>query len=83
MVNKWSHKWLLKFNPDKCELLQLGNSSSTNYYLHNPNGCSRSLISRITEEKDVGVWCTTEMKLSLQVQKAVAKGMQTLSEEIF
>ena len=29
MVNEWSHKWLLKFNPDKCKLLQLGNSSPT------------------------------------------------------
>ena len=27
MVNEWSHKWLLKFNVDKCKLLQLGNSS--------------------------------------------------------
>ena len=25
MINEWSHKWLLKFNPDKCKLLQLGN----------------------------------------------------------
>ena len=31
MVNEWSHKWLLKFNVDKCKLLQLGNSSPANY----------------------------------------------------
>ena len=29
--------------------------------------------------KDLGVWCTIEMKLPLQVQKAVAKALQTLS----
>ena len=34
--------------------------------------------SGATEEKDLGIWCTSEMKLSLQVQKAVAKAMQTL-----
>ena len=67
MVNKWSHKWLLKFNVDKCQLLQLGNPIPTNYDLHNPNECSRSLISGATEEKDLGVWCTSEMKPSLQV----------------
>ena len=35
VVIEWSHKWLLKFTPDKCKLLQLGNSRSspTNYYL--------------------------------------------------
>ena len=30
MVNEWSHQWLLKFNADKCKLLQLGNSSPAN-----------------------------------------------------
>ena len=37
MVNERSHKWLLKFNDDKCKMLQLGNSIPTNYYLHNPS----------------------------------------------
>ena len=79
MVNEWSHKWFLKFNPDKCKLIQLGNSSPINYYLYGPNECSRSLISRVIEEKDLGIWCTSKMKPSLQVQKALAKAMQTLS----
>ena len=79
IVNEWSHKWLLKFNPDKYPLLQLGpNSSPTNYYLHSPNECSRSVISRVTKEKDLGIRCTSEMKPSLQVQKSVAKAMQAL-----
>ena len=32
MVNEWSHKWLLKFNVDKCKPLQsgTGNSSQAN-----------------------------------------------------
>jgi len=51
MVNEWSHKWLLKFNADKCKPLQLGNSSSANYYLSNPGDLSRSLICRVTEAK--------------------------------
>ena len=55
MVNEWSHKWFLKFNVDKCKLLQSGSSIPTNYYLHNPNECSRFLISRAIEEKDLGV----------------------------
>ena len=84
MVNEWSHKWLLKFNVDKCRLLQLGNPIPTNYYLHNPNECSRSLISRETEEKDLAIciWCTSEMKPSLQVQKAVYANTQH-DKEIF
>jgi len=56
----------------------LGNSIPANYYLSNPDDLSRSLICRVTEEKDLGAWCTNDMKASLQVQKAVAKAMQTL-----
>ena len=61
MVNERSHKWLLKSNPDKCKLLQLDSSIPTNNYLHNPNECSRSVISRVTEEKDLGIWYTSKM----------------------
>ena len=49
-----------------------------NYYLSSPDGFFRSLICKVTEEKDLGVWCTSDMKPSLQVQKAVIKAMQTL-----
>ena len=60
---------------DKCKL---DNYCSTNYYLSKPTDSSRSLVSRVTEEKYLGIWCTSDMKLSLQVQKAVAKAMQSL-----
>ena len=42
------------------------------------NNYSRSLVSRVTEEKNLGIWCTSEMKPSLQLQEAVPKAMQTL-----
>ena len=32
----------------------------------------------VTEAKDLDVWCTSKMEPSLQVQKAVAKAIQTL-----
>ena len=63
---------------DKCKLLHLGTSSLVSYYLSNPDKLSKSLMYRVTEEKDLGVWCTSDMKTSLQVQKAVDKAMQTL-----
>ena len=49
-----------------------------NYYLSNPDELSKSLICRVTEGKDLGVQGTNDMKTSLQVQKPVAKIMQTL-----
>ena len=82
MVNEWSHKWLLKFNVDKCKLLQLGNSSPANYYLSSPDGFFRSLICKVTEEKDLGVWCTSDMKPSLQVQKDVTKAINANTQYV-
>ena len=55
LVNEWPLKWLLKFNPDKCKLLQLGNSNPTSYYLYDPNTHARPFIFRVTEEKDLGL----------------------------
>ena len=62
------------------KLLWLGNSIAllTSYYLSNPDKFSKSLIRRVTEEKDLGVWCTSDMKKSLQVQEVADKAMQTL-----
>ena len=75
--NAWC-KTMVQFNVGKCKLLQLGNSSPANYYLSSPDGFFRSLICKVTEEKDLGVWCASDVKPSLQVQKAVTKAMQTL-----
>ena len=82
MINQWFHKWLIKFNPDKCKLLQLDNSSPTNYYLHSPNECFRSLISRATEEKDLARRMVYKWnKIITPSSKGctcIAKAMQTL-----
>jgi len=47
------------------QLLAHGDSSPANYYLSNPDDLSRSLTCRVTEEKDLGVCCTSDMKASL------------------
>ena len=43
------------FKTDKCKLLQLGNSSSANYYSSNPDELSKSLNCRVPEEKDLRI----------------------------
>jgi len=35
-------------------------------------------ISEVQEEKDLGIWCTKDLKPSLQCQRAAAKAMQVL-----
>ena len=66
---------VFKFSADKCKLLQL---YPANYYLSNPDELSRSFICKVTKEKDFGVWCRSDMKTFLQLQKALTKAMQAV-----
>ena len=80
-MDDWTKAWLLEFNADKCKLMQVGRPPSRNYTTTNK---SRARVDpeSINEEKDVGVWATTDLKSSTQCQKASKKAMQALSEEI-
>ena len=60
----WTNDWLLEFNADKCKW---GDKSG-----------GRIDIESINEEKDVGVWVTTDLKSLTQCQKASKKAMQTI-----
>ena len=75
---QWSHVWLLRFNIAKCKLMRIDNSAPFSYSMLD---CSTNLplqITEVEEEKDLGVWCTKDLKPSLQCQKAAAKAMQVL-----
>jgi len=58
--------------------MRIGNSAPFSYSMLD---CSTNLplqITEVEEEKDLGVWCTKDLKPSLQCQKAAAKAMQVL-----
>ena len=77
-LEEWTKDWLLEFNADKCKLMQVGRPSPRNYTMANKSAARVDLES-ITEEKDVGVWVTTDLKSSTQCQKASKKkAMQAL-----
>jgi len=65
---KWSDKWLLRFNLEKCKVMHIGHVHPTQYYMEE-NGKSRQLRA-ITEEKDLGVYVTSDMKPSRQCAQA-------------
>ena len=65
MANEWFHKLnLVQTNVNNYSC------SPANYCLSNPDEHSKSFICKAAEEKDFGVWCRSDMKTSLQVQKA-------------
>jgi len=72
---RWSHLWLLRFNIAKC---RIGNSVSFSYSMLDGTTNLPLEITEVQEERDLGVWCSKDLKPSLQCRKAAVKAMQVL-----
>jgi len=67
---EWSNKWLLHFNPHKCMMVSLRHSLYHHYSMSNHN--RTQIISITSEEKDLGIFVTDNLKPSIQCIKAAA-----------
>ena len=77
-LEKWSDEWLLKFNPQKCQVMHCGSANSnTKYVMKEGNGKERRL-SVTSVEKDLGVYVTDNLKPTIHCQKASNKAMSAL-----
>jgi len=70
---KWSEKWQMLFNQDKCKCLHIGQANSKqDYKIHSV------VLNTTTNEKDIGVVMQADMKVSEQCGIAARKGNQLL-----
>ena len=74
LVN-WSNEWLLKFNPAKCKVMHVGHKVNIKYYMNRDAGTE---IAAIQEEKDLGVYFTSDLKPSIQCKKAASKARRVI-----
>ena len=69
----WSHKWQMKFHPDKCKVLHIGhNNQRYNYYIEGTE------VKKVSEEKDLGVITSEDLKQKKQVAKVVKSANRIL-----
>ena len=70
-INKlynWSQKWLMSFNVDKCKVMHFGkNNPKRKYYMNNNE------IKETTEEKDLGVIISNDLKSKKHVNILLSK----------
>ena len=71
---EWSRKCLLKFHVGKCNRMHLG-SNNPHYQYTMINDTEETILDECTEETDLGVWTSSNMKPSLQCSKAAATAM--------
>ena len=71
----WACKWQMKFNVDKCKIMHTGRTNPKLPYTLNG-----TTLSITTEEKDLGVIITDNLKPSQQCAAAARKGNQILGQ---
>ena len=60
-LQSWADDWLLKFHPDKCKILGMGKKELTHQYYMTKDDHSLVALSRVQDEKDVGVTFDEDM----------------------
>jgi hypothetical protein len=77
-LSGWSRDWLLKFNAGKCKTMHIGSRNEGHTYSMRTDSGDRVDLESTTEEKDVGVWITNDLKSGHQCAKAAKKAMSAL-----
>ena len=69
---EWSERWLLRFHPDKCKTMHIGNNNSEPIsYKLKPDISGMDIT---TSEKDVGVIIDNKLSFDLHIKEKVNKG---------
>ena len=70
---KWSVDWQMLFNVEKCKVMHIGlRNQNTKYQMGGKE------LSEVTEERDLGVIVSKDLKVGKQCAKAANKGNQIL-----
>ena len=70
---KWSEKWQILFNFKKCKCIHIGHGNMDEEYK-----MGDTVLGRTTQEMDLGVTFSADMKVSEQCGIAASKGNQIL-----
>ena len=76
-LHRWSEKWQMPFNEDKCHVLHVGRTNSKHQYT-----MGGIQLEGVGQEKDVGVIISDYLRSSLQCAKAAKKANDVLGQLI-
>ena len=80
-ITVWS-KWFLNFNPLMCKIMHLGRGNPTVYSMIDHTSGEAVELSLVEEEKDLGIWITSNLKPRLHCLKPAARATQMLGQLI-
>ena len=70
-IFEWSEKWLMPFNEGKCRVMHMGRNNREERM--DLNG---KVLQVVSEEKDLGVIISRDMKVALQCGSAAKRGIR-------
>ena len=70
---KWSEKWQMLLHFGKCKCTHIGHGNMDEEYK-----MGNAVLVRTTQEKDLGITFSADMKVSEQCRIAASKGNETL-----
>ena len=70
-MQKWADMWLLKFHPDKCKVMKLGNKNQTVFQYALTE--SSTPMNYVTSEKDIGVTIDNKLTFDVHIAEKVSK----------
>ena len=78
-LDEWARTWQLQFNTAKCKVMHMGGSRNRSQeYSMKGSGGQRAVLETTEEEKDLGVWTTSDLKPSRHVTQVANKANQLL-----
>jgi len=78
VLGEWSRSWQLRYNVDKCKVMQVGRPVEREaYVMQDINGISYPLQA-VELEKDLSVWTDSKLTFSDHAEHAVSKANQIL-----
>jgi len=75
-LQEWNRKWQHKFNLDKCTVMHVGHKVATQYVMQQDN--QTWSLTAVTEERDLGVLVSNDLKVSRRCAESVKKASNVL-----
>ena len=77
-LQSWADAWQLRFNPDKCKVLHLGQSNRRAKYNMSTTTGNQIELQSTDLEKDLGVWIDPSLTFSSHCESQARKANRTL-----
>ena len=78
-LTSWSSKWLLRFHPDKCNLMHVGKTIQQEYAYNLKIDNTAYILGEIEEQKDIGVIVDSNLEFDKHINQKINKAKSIMA----